>query len=143
MKDLIDYIQEHAVRGACRCGRCIDAVEHPENQQPTGHTANLVFFEVVAKPGADPEKLKALIGHHVQGAFCAMNPLDGKPHTYMEVGGWLGSQDLALQLMGLGAVLGLWNLATPRTVFGENIDAIHGLEMSMAQQGMLAIKADA
>jgi hypothetical protein len=96
---------------------------------------------VVAKPGADAEKLKALVERHVQGAFCALKLLDGKSHTYMEVGAWLGSQDLALQLMGLGTVLGLWNLLTPRTILGENIEAIEGLEMSMAQQGMVAIMA--
>lgn len=36
---------------------------------------------------------------------------------YIELGGILGSQQLALCLLGLGKSLGLWNLWTPKAMF--------------------------
>lgn len=36
--------------------------------------------------------------------------------SYIELGGWIGDQALALQFMGLGERLGLWKVVTPRSL---------------------------
>ena len=45
--------------------------------------------------------------------------MDDKEHTYIEVGGWLGDQEMALRLFALGELLGLWRVITPKTMFGD------------------------
>lgn len=108
--DLNQYIIRFAERGACTCGRCIDAPANPEQHQPTGHTADLGFFKVKANEGASADELKRLIQENRQGEFADVSVFDGVPHDFIELGGWLGSQELALMLIGLGKVLGLWDL---------------------------------
>lgn len=135
--NLIEYIQKHADRGACRCGHCIDAPENPEDQQPGGHTADMIFFEVSAKETANAEDLRKLIAEH-QGEWGECSPLDGKEHNYMELGAWVGDQGLALMLMGLGAVLGIWKLLTPRTMLGKDLP--EDLVKMMAGQGFVAVQ---
>ena len=131
----------HVRRGACKCGQCIDAVENPEQHQPTGHTVDLVFFSVLARDGADAATLKRLVTENKQGSYCDIDLLDGKEHHYMEVGAWIGSQELGLMLMGLGTLLGLWELLTPKSILGDR--ASRELEMRMAQQGFVMVKAKA
>lgn len=58
MQELIEYVRQHSERGACCCGKCCDAPENPESKQPTGHTANLEFFEVSAINGPDADVLR-------------------------------------------------------------------------------------
>lgn len=139
MNKLREYVMMYAERGACKCGRCCDAPENPEQKQPSGHIADLVFFSVSARDGADAEKLKKLISDNKQGSHCDADLLDGKEHSYLEVGGWIGDQGLALMLMGLGAVLGIWKLLTPKTVLGESVPK--ELEMQMAGHGFVAVQA--
>lgn len=108
---LAKYVRNHAVRGTCKCGKCID---HPgTDSQPSGHTVDLVFFKV-ANDGGDAEQLRSLVVAAKQGEFCNVDLFDGKKHGYMELGGWLGDQGLAMMLMGLGSILGLWRLVTPK-----------------------------
>ena len=59
--EIREYVMAHAERGACKCGRCFDAPPNPEQHQPFDHTADLVFFEVSARAGADAETLKTLV----------------------------------------------------------------------------------
>ena len=102
MTNLRDYVIKYANRGACKCGRCADAPPNPEEHQPKGHTADMVFFEVSANPGADAETLKQLVSENKEGSFGDVDVLDGNEHSYLELGGWIGDQGLALMLMGLG-----------------------------------------
>jgi hypothetical protein len=110
--DLIEYVEGHTERGACTCGRCFDAPADPQSHQPVGHTADLMFFQVKALNEPKADELKALIQAH-QPAFVEIDLFDGQEHNYMQVGAWIGDQGYALQLMGLGSLLGLWNLITP------------------------------
>lgn len=135
MITLHDYIAAHVERGACQCGKCFDAPENPQDKQPTGHTADLVFFKVCAIGEPKAEDLRALIEAH-DGEFGPVNPLDGKEHNYLELGGYMGDQGAALMLMGLGSLLGLWNLLTPASL---GIDG--DLAMQMAGMGMVSIQA--
>ena len=51
--------------------------------------------------------------------------------SYIEVGVYLGDQGAALQLFGLGKVLGLWEIITPESIGmdGEDADKLAGFGM--------------
>lgn len=141
MERLIEYVSHFAERGACRCGKCIDAPPNPGAEQPQGHTANLEFFEVSAKEGASADALRSLVTENKDGIFNVVDLFDGKEHNYLELGAWIGDQGLALMLMGLGALLGLWSLLTPTAIFGNAISKEQA--MQLAGRGMVAIQATA
>ena len=126
--NLHEFVAKHAVRGACQCGKCFDAPPNPETQQPAGHTADLTFFKVAAQGEPDPAEFKRLVE--------AENPhwLDGKEHSYLETGGDMGDQGIALMTMGLGDVLGVWKVLSPATL---GIDG--ALAQQMAGMGMVSI----
>lgn len=104
---LYDYVVENSVQGACCCGRCVDAPEDPESEQPSGHTTDVVFFKVSAGPNASKEVFLRL----VEAEFPVW--LDGQVHSFLEVYADLGDRVVALTAMGLGEVLGVWQVMTP------------------------------
>lgn len=106
---LVEYVLAHALRGACTCGKCIDAPPAPELNQPGGHTVDLTFFKVAAN-GGSKEELLALVEQEFP------HWLDGKEHSYIELGAELGDQGLALETIGLGHLLGLWTALSPDTM---------------------------
>lgn len=131
---LIEYVRAATVRGECKCGRCLDRGEKPD---PTEHTADMIFFKVAAAPGVNADQLRAVtIAHRAE--FCECDPFDGKAHNYIELGGWIGDQGVALLFMGLGHLLGLFELLTPRTVLP---DLPEEAVMTLASQGLLLITA--
>jgi len=131
--DVAEFVMQHSERGTCRCGNCAD---HPGiDKQPTGHTADVVFFRVCARNEPDAAAFRILIEGAQHGEFCELDPWDGKEHGYMEVGGWIGDQGLALQFIGLGSLLGLWRLMTPKMLPGLPDDLV----MQMAGMGMVTI----
>ncbi len=132
---LDQYILSHSERNACRCGKCIDV---DKDYPLSGHTANMVFFDVTMKNSPTKEELFEVIKEH-KGVFGETNIFDGAEHTYMELGGWVGDQGMALQLMGLGSLLDVWDLLTPYTMFGKDFDL--DLARQMAGQGMVSIVA--
>lgn len=133
IKDVADYVIAHSERGTCRCGRCAD---HPGiDKQPAGHTADVVFFNVCAVEEPDANTFRLIIEGAKQGEFNDLDPWDGKEHGYMEVGGWIGDQGLALQFIGLGSLLSLWPLMTPKMLPGLPDDLV----MQMAGMGMVTI----
>jgi len=115
MSELVDFIRKHTERGACCCGRCFDGPPNPRLHQPLGHTADVVFFKVRAIGSPNPDTLCALISAH-HGYDGEIVPLNGKEHSFLQIGGWIGDQGLALTLMGLGSLLGIWELITPRSI---------------------------
>lgn len=131
IQDLSEYVKQHAIRGTCTCGKCID---HPGvDNQPTGHTADMVFFQV-ANNGGDADKLYKLVTKAKEGVFCNVDLFDREEHSYLELGEWIGDQGLALLLMGLGTVLGVWDLMTPKT-FGMPEPVV----LQMAEMGLVTI----
>jgi hypothetical protein len=131
---LSSYIEAHTTRGECDCGACFDRVERPD---PTGHAADVVFFRVVATDGPDLDTFVNMTRVH-HGVFSQCDPFDGQEHGYIPLGGWLGSQDIALRYMGLGALLGVFHLLTPYTVLGK--DTPKELAMMAAQGGLVTVK---
>ena len=107
MSQLWSYVESHTIRGACQCGRCTDAPNDPQSKQPLGHTADLMFFKVAAVNDPNREDFISVVKSH-RGDFAEVNLFDVNEHSYIEVGAWAGDQGMALMLMGLGTVLGVW-----------------------------------
>ena len=62
---------------------------------------------------------------------------DGAEHNYIDIGAWIGDQSAALAFMGMGNLLGLWELTTPLSM-GLPADMCN----TLAQNGMISIKAN-
>lgn len=122
MRELTEYIRHNAVK-------------HPRGT--VEGSLDVVFFEVQAKSGARPEMLRKLLLEHVS-TFIDVDVFDGDEHGYIELGAWLGSQEDALALIGLGAQLKLWNLLTPRTVLGAGVAA--DIEEQLARKGLVSLQ---
>lgn len=127
---LREYVRENAERGACQCGKCFDAPENPEEKQPNGHTADLVFFKVALSEKADKNTFLELVKEQYP------QWLDGEEHNYMKIGGEMGDQGLALMTMGMGELLGVWELITPK-ILGLPDELVK----MMAGQGFVIIQA--
>ena len=84
-------------------------------------------------------EFRRLVNEH-EGAFGESNLFDGEEHNYIELGGWIGDQGLALLTMALGDMLGVWTLMTPTSMLGEIVPK--DLRMNMASSGMVSIKAE-
>ena len=118
MGDLAKYVIEHSIRGICTCGKCNAPVK---KFQPDGHTVDLHFFKVALKNSQDlADADKAIIRKNFiqlmkshKGIYNGINILDGKEYNFIDIGRWIGDQSLALMLMGMGEILGVWKVATP------------------------------
>lgn len=128
---LAEYVQSHTQKGACTCGRCIDAPTNPEDHQPKGHTADVMFFKIAMLNKPHAETFKALVNEQFP------HWLDGEEHSYIEMGADIGDQGIALVTMGLGYLLGVWQLFTPALMPFLPKD----MQMKMAGMGMVTIKA--
>ena len=85
MAPLVDYVMNHTERGECKCGKCFDK---GNKHDPEGHTADLIFFQLMAVAGPSQGELLKPIDHH-EGEFGEVNVLDGKEHGYIELeDGW-------------------------------------------------------
>lgn len=134
---LIEYVQAFSNRGECQCDECIDK----RKDQILEHSVEVGFFNVALSPykGELPTKegLIAKIKAH-KGAFSEVNLFDGKEHNYMELGGWIGEQSVALQLMGMCQLLDAGQVFTPKKILGKFFDEETAIQL--AQQGMLTLK---
>ncbi len=132
MSEFADYVLACAVRGACTCGKCIDSSGNPEEKQPEGHTVDLTFFKVAKTDGTDAEVFKTLVEKHYP------HWLDGKEHNYLECGGDVGDQGIALMAFGLGHLLGIWKVLSPETMMPF---LPPDLKQQMAGSGMISINS--
>lgn len=128
MRELIEYILAHTERGECQCGRCIDkAVDRPTPE----HSVNVHFFWVSLKGEASQDALRALLEAH----YPDLERLRGGP-SYIELGGVLGDQQVALRLIGLGDLVGLWRAITPRRLGASEEEASNLAGMGLVNAGI-------
>ena len=99
---------------------------------------SLAFFKLIVSGTGCSDTLRKLVVQHM-GEHVELDLFDGAEHGFIEIGARLGSQELALMLIGLGSNLGLWDLLSPRTMFGESID--HLLERNLAESGLITLVA--
>jgi hypothetical protein len=94
---------------------------YPAAEDARGKLADVHFVKV----GLSRETTeKELLGHIEtaltgEGVYSTLDLADlaGGP-SYITLGGWLGSQDLALRLIGLAEILDLGKALTPGAIFG-------------------------
>lgn len=125
-----DYVMKHSIRGACTCGKCIDAPKNPKNHQPKGHTIDLTFFKV-ANNGGSKEEFERIFREEFPHWF------DGKEHSYLQGGADIGDQGACLMAYGLGHLLGVWKCLCPETVMPF---LPKELKSQMAGRGMISIQ---
>ena len=126
---LRDYVLYHTERGECQCDKCID------KEDSIGHTVDIFFFKAVKRNDPTVYEFLELIKTH-KGIHCECNPLDGQEHNYIELGGWIGDQGIALLFMSLGTLLEVFKLITPR-VLGDIPD---DLMQQMAGMGFITVQ---
>ena len=126
MQPLIDYIIAHTARGECQCGRCFDK---GADRPAPAHSVDVHFFWVSAVGEPSREELLRLLEAH----YPDRERLRGGP-SYIEMGGALGDQGMALLLIGLGALVGLWPVMTPKAMgmTGAQADELAGQGFVMA-----------
>lgn len=150
--DLRSFVTENTIRESCKCGRCIVSGGDAE---PVGeHTADLVFFKLSIKDHVSLTNqdymqglrdtlrktiLTQLIAEHEPTFGDSIDLFDGHEHNYIELGAWLGDQESALLLMGVGELLGFWNILSPVSML--KLTADDPLAQQMAGQGMVSIQA--
>ena len=100
--------------------------------------ADVIFFVVTLRDNPTREELLAEIKSY-RGVKIDLDIFDGAEHSFMDLGIWLEQQGLALQLMGMGALLDLWELRTPYTIYGKSLSRKEALRI--AQGGQITIRA--
>ncbi len=142
MGNLAKYVIENCIRGSCTCGRCTDSPA--KKFQPDGHTADVQFFKVALKNSmstdVDRETIKKnfiqLIKNH-KGIYKDIDLFDGNEYNFVDIGAWVGNQGIALELMGMGELLGMWKVVTPDRLAPEFSEETRYM---LARAGYISIK---
>lgn len=106
-----------------------------EDTSPLEGAVDLMLLKVLVKEDANKDELVRLAKEH-KGCHNECDPFDGKEHSYLELGGWLGDQGFALCFMAIASKLGLAKLLTPEIVM-PSLPA--ELKRMMAGQGFITI----
>jgi len=97
---------------------------------------NMEFFVVQVIGNPNKEEFIKLMNQH-KGDHCACDFNDKEEHSYIEIGGWIGDQGIALWFMALGSHLGVFNLMTPSGILPELGKELHA---QMAGAGYITVK---
>jgi hypothetical protein len=123
---LANYVASHTECSECRCEACAKSGNLNWKVGALKHTADMVFFDVSIRGVPDVEKLRKLIDE-CKKELDIFDELERTGEiSYINLGGWIGDQNTALRLMGMGWLMGLWDCMTPRM--------IHGLPEELVQQ---------
>lgn len=115
---LVDYICKHTDAG-------------------TDTGIDVQFFNVMIKDSPTGGEFRQLISQH-KGKFTSLNPFDGKEHSFIEVGQWIGDQATALRFMALGSHFKMWELLIPNMIIPN---APKNLKTQLAQAGYVTFKS--
>jgi hypothetical protein len=98
----------------------VDIDDHPQAPE-RGVFVDVHAFKVgFTEAAADRDGFVAAMNTalaQAQGEFCAIDKerWSAGP-SYIEIGGWVGSQEVALRLIALGAHHGLWSASIPESI---------------------------
>ena len=99
MSVLSNYVQEHTV--CIRPGTSVD-----------GELIDVHYFKVAVRNSPNVQDFIRLVKAHDS----TLDFNDEQPHSYIEIGAWLGDQGAALRFMALGTAIGVFELTTPTTI---------------------------
>lgn len=123
LDDLVTYVADHTAKIS-------DHVDAPS-------VVDCHFFRTVVDERFDREHFKTLMAAFLadgNGAFgqVTADRVSGGP-SYIEWGGYIGDQGLAMQTMAAGQVAGLWRVITPKMlgIEGPEADQLAGNGMVM------------
>jgi hypothetical protein len=124
------------------CGKCTDVPT--KKFQPEWHTADVQFFKVALKNSHSTDVYKEimkndfvrLIKNH-KGIYKEIDLFDGDEHNFVDIGAWIGDQGVALELMGMGELLGLWKVTTPNRLAPDFSEDTRSM---LAEAGYISIK---
>lgn len=134
MSDLSKFVEKHvSVKGSVEKNQW-DVVELVEQT----NAVNMYFFDVSLVNNPTVEDFIRLTNEH-KAAFANATPLDGAEHGYIELGGWIGDQGVALMYMALGEMLGLWKVMHPGHILDITNPEDKKLADLMAGNGMISI----
>lgn len=120
LRELLDVI---AVRGECTCGQC-------KNGE---HTADLVFMKVSIDKWSSNAQFRKLVSVEYPKL------LNSKVKSLREVTEIVGDQEFALIMMGVGKLLGIWELKTPDDLVTKSQRLDQKQRVQLAQSGHLTI----
>jgi hypothetical protein len=100
------------------------------------HFINVGFTELAADQDRFKRLLLAALNGHGEYTDITPERMAGGP-SYIELGAWIGSQDLALRLLALGELCELWQVITPAKlgIEGPEADQLAGGGFVMAGPG--------
>lgn len=113
--------------------------KHTESTPSGTGDISVEFFDIKVKNNPVASTLSELVKANTEGEFgTSFDLFDSNEHSYLNLGAWIGDQQTALKLMGLGSHLGLWEILSPSTLmpFLPN-----ELKHQMIGQGMVSIKS--
>ncbi len=113
IEDLLDFIRTHSV-------------VNPS----AGETVNLTFFKVGLNGNPDRAKFRQLV------QTLGLAPKGVKERGYIELAGNIGDRGYTLRLMGLGHLLGEWQVLSPDIV---TADLSITLKLLLARRGYVTI----
>lgn len=126
MKALLDFVKQHTTHMAYHTADRWQQSHIGAQEEPI----DVFFFKVLVKGQPDVLLFKQLIDvNKEKGQFCNVDLLDGRPHSYIEIGGWVGDQTTALHLMGLGAAMHLWTISSEK----NGVEIRHDKETPLEQ----------
>ncbi len=128
---MIDELAEYVEKHTTPVSRSVDN---------DNSAVDVGFFKVLIDEKADTETFRSLIKSSLKGEFdVVIDPLDGDEHRYIELGAWIGDQELAMRFMALTSHFKMAQLLTPKVMMGQNIDP--ALESKLLNAGYCTIRA--
>ena len=95
-------------------------------------------FRIDAVNNPDISTFLRLTKEH-KGQFNEVDPFDGEGHTYIELAGWIGGEQTALEYMALGHIFGFWNVVQPKMFVDITNEDGKRQADEMARSGMIAM----